>query len=407
MSEKTPIIQSEGPEFEVMCRAARVRFDAVQADRISALVDEGLDWRVFLSNLERHYVAPLVYRNLASIPALKIPPKVLETMRVRSLITAWKSLQFATELARLSRRLEANSIQVIHYKGAVAAQQYYSALTLRNFHDLDFLVRRADLVALIKVLESEGYHNSEDFTPAQFAHFVTEFKEFMFNKAEFAIEPHWSIAGRRYPFETDYEGFWHRARMLSVEGEALRVLGAEDALLVLCLVGAKGRWQRLQMVCDVAECLRSSPDLDWSTVQAMARATGTVLILQLGLRLAAELAGTELPATAHRDILKSSAVDRLARDVVMSMTRSHGARRFLPDSPSVFSPLLFRQRERIQDRWSYLWRTITTPSVAHLERIPLPKVLFPLYRVIVPLHDYVAFPAISFIRSLARYATIR
>jgi len=406
MSVKDALVRSEGPEFEIMCLAARVRFDAVQSERINVLADEGLDWRVFLSSLERHYVAPLVYRNLASIEALKIPPKVLDTIRVRSLITAWKSLQFATELARLSQRLEANSIQVIHYKGAVTAQQYYSAVTLRNFHDLDFLVRRADLVALIKVLESEGYRNSEDFTPAQFAHFVTEFKEFMFNKAEFAIEPHWSIAGRRYPFETDYEGFWQRARMLSFNGEALRVLGTEDALLVLCLVGAKGRWQRLQMVCDVAECLRSSPDLDWSIVQAMARATGTVRILHLGLRLAAELAGAALPESLNRDILNSSAIDRLARDVVVSMTRSRDARHFLPDSPSVFSPLLFRQRERLKDRWRYLWRTITTPSVVHMERVPLPKVLFPFYRIIVPLHDYVAFPAIRFIRSLAHYATI-
>ena len=67
--------------------------------------------------------APVVSRNLASIEQSQIPSKVLDTMRVRSMITAWKGLQYAAELVRLTQRLEANSIQVIHYKGAVAAQQ--------------------------------------------------------------------------------------------------------------------------------------------------------------------------------------------------------------------------------------------------------------------------------------------
>ena len=280
----------------------------------------------------------------------------------------------------------------------------YGSVTLRTFHDLDFLVRRSDLGALVNVLEGEGYCNSEDFTPAQFEHFVAEFKEFMFTKGEFALEPHWSIAGRRYPFETDYEGFWQRAQTLTLKGGEVRVLGPEDALLVLCLVGAKGRWQRLQMVCDVAECLRTFPDVSWGTVTDMADATGTLRILHLGLILATELAGIELPSSLDGRIRATGPVVRLAREIVGSMAGTPTSRRFLPDSPSIFSPLLFRQRERIGDRWRYLWRTTTTPSVLHMERIPLPKVLFPLYRVVVPLHDYVAFPAGRLFQSLARRA---
>ena len=42
------------------------------------------------------------------------------------------------------KMFDGSGIETINYKGAVAGAQYYGAVTLRNFHDLDFLVRRAD-----------------------------------------------------------------------------------------------------------------------------------------------------------------------------------------------------------------------------------------------------------------------
>ena len=163
-------------------------------------------------------------------------------------------------------------------------------------------------IAIVALLEEEGYANSSQFTADQFDHVVAEFKEFVFRRGEFSLEPHWSLTGKRYPFDTDYEGFWQRAGIWNFDGVALRVFAPEDALLVHCLVGAKGRWQRLQMVCDVAECVRACPDMDWSRVNEMSRATGTVRILHVGLLLAAELSGAQLPDDVAVAVRKSPQV---------------------------------------------------------------------------------------------------
>ncbi len=392
LTKSKPLLASCDPELACMCLAARTQFGPAEALQVASLVRDGLNFPVFLAQLERHYVAPLVLRSLNSIGGAGIPSRVLETMRVRSRITAWKSELFAAELVRLFELFERRSIQVINYKGAVAAGQFYGAVALRNFNDLDFLVRRADLSAIVALLEEEGYANSSQFTADQFEHVVAEFKEFVFRRGEFSLEPHWSLTGKRYPFETDYEGFWQRAGVWNFNGVALRVFAPEDALLVHCLVGAKGRWQRLQMVCDVAECVRACPDMDWARVNEMSRATGTVRILHVGLLLAAELSGAQLPDDVAVAVRKSPQVRSLARTVLSSWKVRATQRRFLPDSPSIFSPMLFRQRERFRDRWRYLWRTTTTPSVLHMERLPLPKWLYPAYRVAVPFHDYVLVP---------------
>ncbi len=399
MNLEKDLICRAGPEFEVMCLAARAHVDNVHTARINTLVAGAFDWTVFMAAVERHYVGPMVHQSLVAAPA-DVPAKVLETLRVRSLLTAWKCQQFSTELARLNRCFESESIEVIHYKGAAAAEQYYGSANLRNFNDLDFLVRLRDLPALIEVLEREGYRNAVELGAGQFEHFVAEFKEFLFQRGEFALEPHWSIAGRRYPFDLDYEGFWQRAQLLPFKDTALRVLSAEDAVLVLCVVGAKGRWKRLQMVCDVAECVRTFDFMDWQTVVRGARATGTLRILHVGLRLAADLAGVRLPAAVAHAMERDAAAWRIARDVVDSMRFPVPYARFLPNTPSLFSPLLFRQRERWRDRLHYLWCTTTTPSVLHLDRLPLPGWLFPLYRLLVPLHDYVGVPVGRFLASI-------
>ena len=396
MNAAVPLIRTGGPEFELSCLAARLDLGADEIARIGELVAEGLDWSAFLAGVERNFVAPVVHRNLRSIAGSGVPAKVLDTMRVRSKLTAFRNELFADELVRISQLFDAHSIRTINYKGVVTAQQDYGSVALRNFNDVDFLVRREDLAAMFEMLEREGYRNSDHLTLKELDHYVKEFKEFLFKRGEISIEPHWSLSGRRYPFDTDYEGFWRRSRTLQFRGTELRVLSDEDSLLVLCLVGAKGRWQRLQMVTDVAACLRACPNIDWAYVVAMARATGTERILSLGLLMAADLGGARVPDQLDGAARKSEAVQRLARDVVKSLAVAPTAPRFLPDNPRIFSPLLFRQRERYRDQWRYFWRTTTTPFPIHMRRFPLPAAAFPLYWILVPLHDYVMYPAWKF-----------
>lgn len=400
MSAESALVRTAGSEFELMCLASRLEIGEQEIAQIRALVSGRVDWVAWLAAVERNYVAPVMYRNLRSIEGLGIPPKVLDTLRVRSKITALKSELFTTELLRLYRIFESRSIHTINYKGAVTAEEFYGSIALRNFNDLDFLVRRNDLKSLIDVLEAEGYRNSEVLTPAEFERFVADFKEFLFTRGDISLEPHWSLTARRYSFETDYEGFWRRSRMLMLQGVALRVMCAEDSLLVMCLVGAKGKWKRLQMISDVAACLRKYPNLEWTRIAAMAAETGSVRILHLGLLLATELGGAPLPESVAGVVRQAASIGKLARAVVAALAVKPTAPRFLPDSASIFSPLLFSQRERYRDRWRYLWNTITTPAPIHTRRLPLPEVGYPLYRIFVPLHDFVIYPTWQLLKSV-------
>ncbi len=152
-------------QFDLMCLAARVDFSPEAAQYAIHLVQSGsVDWPAFLARVERHYIAPLVHKNLKSISVAGVPAKVLDTLRVRSKITAFRSEQFAAELVRLAKLFDFHGSRTSHYKGVVAAQEFYGSVTLRNFNDLDFLIHPHDLRAVVKLLEQQGYANSQRMT---------------------------------------------------------------------------------------------------------------------------------------------------------------------------------------------------------------------------------------------------
>jgi hypothetical protein len=390
-------------EFRLMCLTARVDFSSEAAAQAAEIIASGMvDWSSFLSRVERHYIAPLVQRSLKSLNAPGVSAKVLDTLRVRSKITAFRGEMFAAELVRLCQLFESHGIRTIHYKGAVTAHEFYGSVTLRNFNDLDFLVHPDDLRAVVRLLEQQGYDNSEKLNDEQFTHYVREFKEFLFRRGDISLEPHWSLAGRRYPFDPDFEGFWNRSRTLILRNSELRVMSLEDSLLVLCLVGAKGRWKRLQMVTDLAACINRFTDSDWERVQQRAVATRTVRILHLGLLLAKELSGATLPPEIELRVYTDQAACQLAQQVTPRLMDGQKKSRWLPDTPSIFSRLLFKQRESSRDQLTYLWHTTTTPDLFHLQRMPLPKVARPLYRLLVPLHDLAFYPTWQLAKTLMR-----
>ena len=293
-------------------RGRRRRIDSAGSGR-------RIDWHSFLARVERHYVAPLVYRNLKSIGDAGIAAKVLDTLRVRSKLTAFKSEQFTAELVRLSQLFESHGIRTLHYKGAVTAQEFYGSVTLRNFNDLDFLVRREDLRAMVRILEEEGLSEFGIVEVDQFNHYVREFKEFLFTRGEVQLEPHWSLAGRRYRFDPDFEGFWDRSRALRIRDTELRAMSMEDSLLVLCLVGAKGRWKRLQMITDIAACAARLTEGDWTKVQRAGGGDRHFAYPPSGLLLASELSGVALPTDLEYRAQTDSVIRRLAREVTLTV----------------------------------------------------------------------------------------
>ena len=116
------------------------------------------------------------------------------------------------------------------------------------------------------------------------------------------------------------EILWENVSTLSVAGRGVKIHAPEDLLLILCIHGGKHRWEHLGWLCDVAEMIRRYPDLDWAKVIHRASTLGARRILLVGLLLARNVLGAQVPNHVIREIQADHVVEELANQVQHSLT---------------------------------------------------------------------------------------
>lgn len=388
----------------LLVACARCTFDDRQRADIRAVLERGVDWQRALALAEKNYVLPLMFESLTGELRDLVPDAAYLQLATKRKMLKFRAELFYDELIRLSGILESSGITVLHYKGPLASQVLYGDRYRRTYFDLDFLVRQEDVAEVSRLLRNEGYQCELDLEKDSQEQFEREQKEYAFVSGLICVEPHWSLTARRYPFPIDYSSLWKRAVVHDLGNATLRTFSPADMLLILSVAGAKGKWKRLQMVTDIAQFYRSMDAALAQPVLDHARSLGCERILLVGAHLAEVLLEAPIPTAIHARIDEDrTAVERVSRHVIAHL--------FNPKAPSppllgvsahVFSPLLFRMRERRRDRLTYLLRTTTTPMPVHLSRFPLPKWAYPAYRLIVPVHDYVVAPVVHGVRALLR-----
>ena len=124
------------------------------------------------------------------------------------------------------------------------------------------------------------------------------------------------------------------------------------------------------MICDIAELLHRNQNLDWDYVLSQARSSGATRILLLGLLLAHELLGSELPAEMRSQIDADRMVKSLARKTIYHFTQPDGG-----ELNAFYIPCYHvNVRERVRDKARYAL-FMSEPTVKDWSTLPLPASL--------------------------------
>jgi hypothetical protein len=297
-----------------------------------------------------------------------------------------RNLILTEKLVSLLQAFEAHGIPAVPFKGPVLAATVYDNLALREFIDLDILVHRQDVPRAKEILISLGYRPEYELTSAQQAAFLRHERELTFahDDASVILELHWQVAPRPFSFSLDTNRLWDRLSQVSLGGSTVLVFSPEDLLLFLCVHGAYHLWVRLGWVCDVAESIRVHEDMDWDLLMGRADASGSKRMLFLGLLLASDLLGADLPNRVLNNVRSDATISALAAKMRERIFQYFGAFQGVFDEESHFQPLHLQMMERNQDRVHYCIRQATAPVLKDWVLWPLPVPLFPLYRILRP-----------------------
>jgi len=284
-----------------------------------------------------------------------VPKAVLAELRRLDRDNAVRNWHSTAALLKLLKLFESHHIPAIPLKGPALAALLYGDVSQRQFNDLDILVRERDLLAAGALLVSQGYTPDRKWTRAQEGGALQILHHFGFEPADdrAPVELHCRLVSWTRGLGFPLDPWWQQAILIPLMGtKRVRCFALEHLLLYLCVHGAHHQWERLCWVCDVAELIDVHPQLDWERTLEQAAQMGSERLLLLGLRLAGDLLGAQVPAHVQQQVKADARVSALARQV---RSRLFGRRQSSHSQQIRFGQRLFgRWQEQVQYRWRIL-----------------------------------------------------
>jgi Uncharacterised nucleotidyltransferase len=373
------------PEVKLLLCCTRTSRSPETASRVRALLGEDIDWEHLIRVAHRHGIAPLLYWHLDNTCPRTVPENAFNHLRNHFRANTLRNLSLTRDLLRLLKAFERHEIPAITYKGPALTTSVYGNLALREFSDLDILIREQDVSRATELLISAGYRSG--YPEHQMTHTQeavlrrTEFEyDFTRDDSKSSVDLHWAIMPTYLSVTLNLEGLWKRLEPTSLGGETVLTFSPEDLLLILCVHGSKHLWEQLKLICDVAELIRARKDMNWGRVLKQAGTLGNERMVLLGLFLAKELLGAVLPKEVMQRVEADPVVKVLARQVEEQLLcEANEPRRVLEE-------ILFhlKTKERLKDKIRYCVRLSTAINMRDWAALPLPGYLFPLYYLIRP-----------------------
>jgi len=304
-------------ELELLFLCARMVLDSRTHEKVRALLEAEIDWDFLIRTAHQHRVLPLLYRTLVQTFPNYVSKSAMERLRTAFQANAKRNLLLTGELLRIIDLLAAHGIRSISYKGPALAAAIYGNISLRQFSDLDIIVPVSDAERAWSLMMSLGYKPPKVMSPKEWAALTKKEKDLTLlrDDAGINLELHWRITNEKDPIQVDPQYLWKNLNTVSIAGKTVQIHAAEDLLLILCIHGGKHRWEHLGWLCDIAEIIRSHEGLDWAQVIEQASKLGGRRILFLGLLLARDILGAEVPANVVRVIETDRKLNKLSEQL--------------------------------------------------------------------------------------------
>src|SRR6516165_7608363 len=361
-------------EFQLLLYCAR---SEPASGPIKRLVDQSaIDWGKLLALADQHRVRPLLLQSLKVVCWDAVPPSIRLELEGFCKSNAQKNLLLALELLRLLRRFNENEVPVAAFKGPILAEAVYGDLSLREFCDLDLLIREQDLTKAEDILLACGYaaqFPDRDYRTA----FLSYHGQYAFRRGQSDLDLHWQFSQDGVVFPLQAAEVWPRLTGETVAGRTVPSLAHDDLALFLAAHGTKEGWRRLLWLCDFAEFLRRYQDLDWIAILERAQRGHSSRQLLLAIELAATMLDAPAPAELLNQARNSSAVQSLARRARerMLLTAPRGSWEFR---------FGLSTHDKFLHRLLPIKALLTTRTVGDYQAMPLPKSLWGLYYLTRP-----------------------
>jgi Uncharacterised nucleotidyltransferase len=345
------------PEMELLLFCARKRLDDAEKEHIQSLIQQNsLNWEVIIPNAYNQGLTPLLYTHLTTISKIAkthIPGESFQQIQNLFYSNAQRSLHLTGELVTLIKLLQAQNIPAIPYKGAALANLLYGNISLRQFCDIDILVKPQDVLKFKEILISQGYEAQSQLTPTEEIKYLKDKSKHTYNfihyQKKIMVEIHWRITPQyTSPMASPY--IWQNLQSIEFGGVKVPTFSPENWLLFLCAHGSRHRWEKLSWLADIGELVKQNAEIDWQTLIHNATEFDCRRMLFVGLFLTHSLIGISLPQQVLQSITADKEVAVLSSEICQDLLGIQNSHHLLMKNTFYH----IRVREKMQNKLLYL-----------------------------------------------------
>lgn len=278
-------------------------------------------WPLVIEAARHHRVVPLF---ADALDGEHLPDEA--TSRLGELVgkARERSRQAARDLVMLADEADKRDLRLLFFKGPVLSAACYGSREVRQFADLDVLVRKEDVERASAFLMDLGYSviqlsrrglswllgtppppgTPERLTSESTAqiylknHYHLPFRR-PGRPRGVTVELHWDLF-REDQLRLPIDDFWQRAVMTRVAGRDVLTFSPVDNLLYLCLHTSLDGYRRIRLMklIDIVCVADTFGPEEWRCLAARAREYGVDALLILGLSVSYRAFGRDLPDAA-------------------------------------------------------------------------------------------------------------
>ncbi len=283
----------------------------------------------------------------------------------------------SAELIRIMKLLETNGIEALAFKGPALAQMAYGDITLRQYVDLDVLVKKKDIYKIDTLLKVHGYQRVLEITPNQEKVYMKYAHDLGLShpKSGVHFEMHWSLMDDDYPIQLNLNEIWKNPQVIKINQQEIKTFPTEELLLYLCIHGSKHLWERIEWIKDIDLLIRTQ-DIDWEKVLKEVESSKFETMFYLGLLLSMELLKTPLSENITKRISDIKVLQPLSIFILKSWQT--------PKSAFQKTTAILKLFPGLKKKLSYLNKILIKPSFNEYWYIDFPKGFYWLYYFLRP-----------------------
>ena len=277
------------------------------------------DWDELPAAAQRHGLGGLLQVSVAHPNA---SAGVREGAAIAARENAMAGLRGIAEVIEISRVLRDAGVASVCLKGPTLSQWLYGTSAFRRFSDLDVMVAPRDLIAVHEALAPRGYRLPDGMTVKTAKAIYRGLGAWPLKRAgRYPLDLHFRLGHLSFGSPVKPEEVIAESRDLDGV-PAVCIPSATHAAMMLLVHASKHLWCTLEMVLAIARVMERN-DVDWRSVQALARRSGSWNGCAAGLALASRLFGAEVPEEID-DLGSRRARDDLLRAARAALLRPAG-----------------------------------------------------------------------------------